>query len=80
MAGQPLTDLVTEVTDDETVMDSATTLINGFQTRLDAAVAAALAGGATAAELAPLTALSAELKAKKDALAAAVIANTPASP
>lgn len=78
MAGQPLVDLEREVGETVTVLESATTLINGFQARLDAAVQAALANGATADELAPLTDLSAELDAKTNELAAAVQANTPA--
>jgi hypothetical protein len=69
--------LVTAVENFETVADGATALITGFQARLDAAVAAATANGATAEQLAPLTQLSADVKAKADALAAAVTANAP---
>jgi hypothetical protein len=54
---------------------SATTLINGFAARMQAAIDAALAGGATAAELAPVQAEVDSLKASSDALAAAVAAN-----
>lgn len=75
MANSVLDPLVSDVTDAVGVMDSATTLINGFQAKLAAAIAAALAGGATAAELAPLTALDTDLKAKSGALSAAVAAN-----
>lgn len=50
---------------------SAIVLINGFTARLDAAIAA----GNPAA----LTQLSADLKSSSDALAAAVVANTPAA-
>lgn len=53
--------------------------INGSAARLDAAVAAALAGGATAAQLAPITDEVAALKASADAIAAAIVANTPAA-
>lgn len=74
----PITDLTAQVTSSETVIDSATTLINGFQARLAAAVAAAIANGATADQLAPLEQLSTDLKTHSDALAAAVAAN-PAS-
>jgi hypothetical protein len=67
--------LVTDVTNARGAMSSATVLLNGFQTRLDAAVAAALANGASAAELQPLTDLSAAFEADTTALAAAVAAN-----
>jgi hypothetical protein len=54
---------------------SAAALINGFQARLDEAIAANDAGDNT-----KLTQLSSDLKASSDALAAAVAANTPAAP
>lgn len=54
---------------------SAKALIDGFQARVDAAVAAALAKGATAAQLQEFTDLSAQLKTSSDALAADVAAN-----
>jgi hypothetical protein len=77
--GQPIIDAtIAQVTSTEGVIDSATVLINGFQAMLQAAVSQALANGATSAQLTPLTQLSADLKAKSDALAAAVAANTPA--
>jgi hypothetical protein len=75
MANPIVADLVASVTNARGVMSSATTLINGFQAKLDAAIAAAVANGATAEELAPLTELSAGVKADADALAAAVAAN-----
>jgi hypothetical protein len=56
-------------------MQSATALINSFATRLQAAIDAALEGGATAAELAPLVALKTTLDAERANLAAAVAAN-----
>lgn len=74
---QQLADAVTAST---TVMASAVTLINGFSARLDAAVQAALAGGATADQLAPITDEVAAMKSSADALAAAIQANTPATP
>jgi len=79
MAGQPLVDLVDEVSEEITIMKSATTLISGFGQRLADAVAAALANGATAEELAPLTDLKAELDSTGNDLAAAVSANTPSA-
>ncbi len=56
---------------------SAVELINGFAARVQAAVDAALVNGATAAELAPVQAEIDAMKASADALAAAVLANTP---
>jgi hypothetical protein len=58
--------LTTEVTDAITVMDDATTLILGFNNRLTPAVAAALANGATAEQLAPI-------QSEIDAAAAAAV-------
>lgn len=55
--------------------ESATLLINSIAGRIQAAVDAALANGATEAELAPLTQLVADVNADTDALAAAVAAN-----
>ena len=72
-----ITNAVTKAT---TVEASAQALIEGFQARLDAAVTAAIANGATDAELQPVKDLSAALDTESDALAAAVTANTPAAP
>lgn len=69
--------LTTEVSEEVTIMASATALINGFQARLEAAVAAALANGATEAELQPLNDLVTALDTEGNNLAAAVQANTP---
>lgn len=80
MANTTLDPIVADVTDAITVEKSATILINGFQSRLAAGIAAALAGGATADELKVLTTLDTDLKASKADLAAAVTANTPAAP
>jgi len=74
-----LTDLEAQVKATTDVEDSATALINGIAGRIQAAVDAALANGATAAELQPVTNEVAALKAASDALSAAVIANTPAA-
>jgi len=68
--------LEAEVTEATTVMASATTLIEGFVGRIQAAVDAALANGATEAELAPVQAEVDALHASAEILAAAVIANT----
>lgn len=71
--------LTAQVKANNDLLDSATALINGIAGRIDAAVAAAKAAGADPSELAAITALSTELKAKDDTLAAAVTANTPAA-
>ena len=76
---EQVTALTTEVTNATTVMASAETLIDGFSARLTAAVDAALANGATAEELQPLTDLGSALDAESGKLAAAVTANTPAA-
>lgn len=55
---------------------SAVTLINGFSARVQAAVDAAIAGGATAEQLAPVQTEVDALTASNSALAAAVAANT----
>ncbi len=64
----------------KTVDDSAIALLNGIPGLISTAVTAALANGATAAQLAPLTDLVTTLGNETDSLAAAVTANTPAAP
>lgn len=71
--------LQAEVTRNKSVDDSAVALINGFQARLDQAIADAVAANDNA-DLSALTALSSELSASSDALAGAVSANTPSAP
>ena len=71
--------LIASVAAEDAVIDSAVIMINGFSGRLAQAVAEALANGATAEELKPLTALKADIDAKKQQLADAVQANTPAA-
>lgn len=79
--GNPTIDaLIAQVDQDQTVIGSAVTLINGIAAQITAAVNAALAGGATAAQLAPLTDLTTSLAAADQALATAVANNTPAGP
>jgi len=70
--------LQTAVANETTVNQSAITLIQGFGQRLSDAIAAALAAGATDAELSALNDLQTTLGTNADALAAAVAANTPA--
>jgi len=72
--------LQAEVASNTTVEKSALVLIQGFSARLDAAVAAAQAAGASPAQLQSLTDLSTALKSNDDELAAAVVANTPPTP
>lgn len=72
-----LDELTTQVTASTDVEASAVLLINGFAARQQAAIDAALANGATQAELQPVQAEVDALKAASDSLAAAVTANTP---
>lgn len=74
---QLLADLQAEVTEIAGVVDSAVALINGIGARIQAAVDAAIAGGATAEQLAPIQDEINALDAKSKELAAAVQANTP---
>jgi hypothetical protein len=59
-----------------TVMGSAILLINSIHSLIENAVNQALANGATAAELQPVSDAVATLKDQTDALAAATAANT----
>ena len=77
---QPIDQLVTAVAALDTVIASAEALINGISAQITAAVAAALAGGATAAQLVPLTSLATDLANQTAALSAAITANTPPVP
>lgn len=75
MSNPTLDALAAQVTATNGVIDSATTFINGVAARIQAAVDAALANGATADQLAPVNDEITALKAKSDALAAAIAAN-----
>jgi len=57
---------------------SAVIVLNGIAGRIEKAVQAAMANGATAEELAPVADEVAALKTSADSLSAAVVANTPA--
>lgn len=72
-----LEDLRLQVEETTAVVGSAVTLINGIGARVQTAVDAAIANGATAEQLAPVTDEVAALKASSQALADAVAANTP---
>lgn len=82
MANATLAEDIEQVRRTKGVIESATVVILGFAARVDAAIAQALANGATEAELAPLSAVVDETEAAANALAAAVAANpgTPAPP
>ena len=75
MPSQILIDLEQAVTDAQTVEASAATLIRGIAGRIQTAVDAALANGATAAELAPVQAEADALKASNADLTAAILAS-----
>lgn len=75
MPAQVLTDLAAQVTDTRGTLASATTLINGFAARMQTAIDAAIAGGASAQDLAPVQAEVDGLKTDTVALATAVAAN-----
>ena len=79
-AKEQIAALTAEVTRATTVEKSAELLIAGIQARVEAAVTAAIANGATAEELQPVSDLGKSLDTETDALAAAVGANTPAAP
>lgn len=70
-----LDDLKAQVEATIAVEASAVALINGIAARITAAVQDAIANGATAEQLAPVTDEVAALKTQTDALAAAVAAN-----
>jgi len=72
--------LLDETEDVESTLDAALNFINGTPALIDAAVKQALANGATATELAPLSTLSTDLKSKSAAIKAAIVANTPTPP
>lgn len=76
---EQIAQLTAQVNKANTVEKSAQTLIEGIKARIDAAVAAALAAGATAEQLQPLSDLGIALDTESDSLAAAVQANTPAA-
>jgi hypothetical protein len=75
MAAAVLADLTAAVTNIVGVAQSAEAALNGVAARIQAAVDAALANGATAAELAPVQDEVNALNAEAANLAAAVAAN-----
>lgn len=79
-AQQQIDDLTSKITKATTVETSAKTLIDGIQALITAAVAAAIANGATADQLQPVSDLADILDTESDALQASVTANTPVVP
>ena len=73
--GADLQPEIDAITNAEGVIDSATLFINSIAARIQAAVDAALANGATGAQLQPLLDLKDSLNAKSQALADAIAAN-----
>lgn len=76
MSNAALTALRAEVARAQTVEASAAALIRGIAGRIQAAVDAAIANGATAEELAPVQAEADSLKSSSDDLTAAISENT----
>lgn len=70
--------MVNEAAADVTVMGSAGTVIDGIDGLLATAVQQALAGGATAAQIAPFVSLQTTLQTSREALTASIAARTPA--
>lgn len=79
MANPTLDALAAQVKANTDAEAAAVIVLNGIAARIQAAVDAAVAGGASAADLAPVQAEVDSLKASSDALSAAVVANTPAA-
>ncbi len=72
--------VIQQVTATNTVIDSAVALITGFHDLLTKAVQDAIAGGATAVELLPVTDALEQIKNKTAELSKAVMDNTPVVP
>ena len=74
-----LSALTAAVEAETTVVTSAITLLNGLSGNLEAVKAELLAKGITEADLQSLTDVTTSITSTTDALAAAVVANTPAA-
>jgi len=79
MANPAVQAVVDEANQDVTVMQGATTVINGISGLIQSALDAALANGATAEQLAPVAAVVTTLQTTRTDLANA-IANVPVVP
>ncbi len=75
MPAQVLVDLSAATLKAKGAMESATVLINGIAARVQAAIDKAVAGGASAADLAPVQQVVIDLNTDADALATSVAAN-----
>lgn len=78
-ASEQIATLTAQVNKAKTVELSAQTLIEGIKARIEAAVSEALAAGATAEQLQPLSDLGTALDTESDALQTAITANTPSA-
>lgn len=76
-AATQIKELEAQLAKNREVESSAAQLINGIKDRIQKAIDAALANGATAEELAPLSDEVALMESSRSALAAAVAENTP---
>lgn len=72
-----LTNTIADMTAAKTTMDSAVVFVGTVPGLIKSAADSAIANGATADQLKPVTDLGDTLKASSDALAAALAANTP---
>lgn len=70
-----INELVSEVSDEETIIDSAIAYIVGVPGLIQTAVDAAIKAGATPAQLAKISELKTKLDAKGNALKAALTTN-----
>lgn len=73
--GKTLDDILTDVTDEVTLINSISALLSGIKAQLDAA----LAGGLSAAQQAKVDAIFAQVESNKKLVADAIAANTPAA-
>lgn len=80
MSNPTIDALKDEVSKVKTAIGSAVTYIKGVPALIQSAVDAATAGGASAADLAPVTQLIADLKSSEADLVASLTANTPTPP
>lgn len=79
MANPSLDALSAQISKATDVETSAEALITGISQRIADAVSAAIANGATADQLKPVSDLGTALDAESDKLQAAITANTPAA-
>ncbi len=80
MATADLQPLIDEITAAGTVIDGAVVFVQGVPGLIQTAIDAATAGGATAAQLAPVQAVADDIAAKAAVLQAAMLAGTPSAP